>query len=249
MNASYYRKVFLLLVAVVPLCSCTVIGTYVGARADKANRKNAHGTWQQPAMIPNHRQMEVILTNGDTLIGKSDTVGYLPDSVYDRALAEGLTPDQAFPAMHSPVSLKLKNGKQAQVRFDGFYPNMMTVTGKNEKHQFCVPWNTLDSLNGADGVHYSGESLEALANAQQIPFRQALRLQTADSLELLPLNSIREFHAQPSQTHYWALGMVAGMAVDGLMVYAISQAIESAMSNMMMGSFDMNMNLGGGGGY
>jgi hypothetical protein len=211
------------------ISGCTVIGIVAGASADRSNARPRHATWSDVRAVPRGRQVEVILTSGDTLRGKFTGLRALhPNSyrmLYENAgnLSAG---DSLLPPLGETVSVVHRHERPFKAEFCGFEAEALVVRLWSEDTLFYQPLSNTSQMKNYHGKTYDIKHLLALASGRLLPSRREFTLQSGGQTQPVPLECIQEVYAEPKYTDMWLVYGAKGLVVDvivilgGLLIYA-----------------------------
>lgn len=226
---------FLAILLAGTMVGCTIIGLVIGANSDAKQPKAFTVPGWKVDTLKQDAKIEILHRNGIKVRGKyagmellsvdeyvkpySKALARLPAGVYFPALGDSITmvfvaPDRQ--KTKTTLTGKFSGFELGHIRFD-------TRTGKTINWQ-ARRLSDLVTLRSQQGDTISGATIRSWVNEHRVPLRTALAIAQGYDTKLVAIDSIQQIRQFAGPKNGVLIGLMAGIAVDVVVVAAIASA-------------------------
>lgn len=216
-----------------PLGACSIV---FPLRAHHVNAAYPLGEMPKSRLLelPGEPRLHIVTRSGERISGRFKELDLVADSAYS-VRYEAWRADRDLPAIGERVRLVSRVGTSPRGPFLGF-GSQSAIVRSGELAEGIVPFGNLRGLSRADGQWLDVDSLHALAAEPEMPSRLLARISwsrpegTTGPRKVprdIPLDDIATLRLESHVSNTGA-AVVAGLVVDGLLVYALASAARDA---------------------
>ena len=137
---------------------------------------------------------------------------------------QNLKPQTALPAINQTIHLVLTDGKEETGLLQSFGYDRLYVTTPETGKRRVILFAQLQAIRSEDGAAIDTETLQTLIRSHKIPVQYLLQFRVGDRIKTIYPEDIKYVRYTHTPNTGKIAGLLAGIAVDGLIVLSLQQA-------------------------
>jgi len=209
---------------------CTLVGMWIGARADRGKQSVRPVTGPEVQGLKPGVSVEVATRDGHTLSGTyRGLVWSRPDEYGPRyaAAQQTLAGEAALPALGSGARLAVTNGSVGTGEYLGLGPGFVSFQETGRREPSRVDLDQVVSLADAEGRTIAGERLRTLASSGRVPLMAGLLIEQVGGSQVVSFEDITTVGQVVKSNKGKNTGLLVGLAVDVALVVAVIVSASS----------------------